>query len=100
MFNITIMSGPDDGATFPVEGHQILIGNSPEAEVQIKYDPNIPPQGVRVYLKEKEVLFEDQTTGERVTRGFGELYLIGQTWVAVHQEEQNKKEETGDQRRD
>lgn len=89
--NIMIMSGPDDGATFPLEGDQALMGSLPEAEVQIRYDPNVPPQGIQVYLKENEVIFEDRSTGERVTRDFGELYLVGQTWVAVYREEEKAK---------
>lgn len=84
--NIMIMSGPDDGATFPLEGEQVLIGSSSKAQVQIKYDPNVPPQGIQVYLEEEEVVFENRSTGEKATQSFGELYLVGQTWVAVYRE--------------
>jgi len=89
--SLMIMSGPDDGAVFPLEGDQVLIGPSPEAQAPIKYDPNVSPQGIRAYLKEKEVVFEDLASGEKESRGFGELYLVGQTWVAVHQEEKEEK---------
>jgi hypothetical protein len=82
-----IMSGPDDGAVFSIESDQFLIGNLPEAQVQIKYDLNVPPQGVKAHLKEKEVIFENRSTGQKVTRSFGEPYQVGQTWVAVFREE-------------
>lgn len=84
-FTLAILSGPDDGVVFPFEGDQILMGSAPEAKVQIQYDPEVPLEGIQVYLKGKEVIFEDRATGRKESREFGEPYLVGQTWVAVFQ---------------
>lgn len=84
-FTLAILSGPDDGAVFALDGDQVLMGSAPEAKVRIQYDPNVPPEGIQVYLQEKGVVFENRATGLKESRGFGEPYLAGQTWVAVFQ---------------
>ena len=84
--NLVIMSGPNDGAVFPLAQEQFVVGNCPGAQIPIEYDPDVPPEGMTVYIKESKVVFENRTTGNRETKSLGELFLLGQTWVAVYRE--------------
>jgi len=89
--NLAIMSGPNDGAVFPLTQEQFVVGNCPGAQIPIEYDSDVPPEGMTVYIKESEVVFEDRTTGNRETKNLGDLFLLGQTWVAIHRETGKKK---------
>ena len=89
--NIAIMSGPNDGAVFPLTQEQFVVGNCPGAQIPIEYDPDVPPEGMTVYIKGSEVVFEDRTTGNRETKNLGELFLLGQTWVAVYREREKDR---------
>lgn len=84
--NLAIMSGPNDGAVFSLAQEQFVVGNCPGAQIPIEYDPDVPPEGMTVYIKGSEVVFEDRTTGNRETKSLGELFLLGQTWVAIYRE--------------
>jgi hypothetical protein len=84
---LAVMNGPDDGTEFALEQEQFVISASPEAHVQIHYDPAVPPGGVVVHIRSRDVVFEDPMTNHREQRLFGDLYTVGQTLIAIYRDE-------------
>lgn len=89
--NLAIMSGPDDGEVFRITQEQFAVGNSPEAQIQIDYDPDLPPEGITICVNGSEVALEDGSAGNREIKKFGEVFLLGQTWVAVYRETERQE---------
>jgi len=85
--NLAIMSGPNDGTVFLLTQEQFVVGNCPGAQIPIEYDPDVPAEGMTIYVKGSEVVLEDRTTGNRETKNLGDLFLLGQTWMAVFRKE-------------
>ena len=86
--NLVVMSGPDDGAIFELNDTKVLIGDSPECQVVIHYDPQLPPDGVEMRIQGNSLIFKDKANGKEGIGKFGELYQVGQTWIAVYRSQE------------
>ena len=92
---LVIMSGPHDGAVHALERKSYLVSASPEADVRITCDPDLPNPGVGLSVEDEGVVYEDRASGELSRVAFGVPYLVGQTLLSVYRDAGSERDAPG-----
>jgi hypothetical protein len=74
---LEVMSGPEDGKVVTINSSEVVLGPAVGALLLFPYDNAVPQGGVKILLREGDLL-----VGTEVKR-YGELFKVGQIWLRI-----------------
>jgi len=74
---LEVMSGPEDGRVIAINSSEVVLGPVADALLSLSYDNAVPQTGLRIILREENLL-----VGSEVKQ-YGELFKVGHIWLRI-----------------